>query len=183
MSKQIACERCAALEQRVQWLESQLEFFDPSFAIKRALPNEREAASLLKIVTSRYPHMKEQNASEQSQVENFLCALAYVMSLKVTEKPTITHAGPWWTSQAEIWSTNARMPGRPRTLLPAIICLGLPYVLDHSVLYVDPHRSRGTAIDRTAWRRLLNGGDIRPATPIKQIDDRSIGAVKVGGAW
>jgi hypothetical protein len=69
-------------------------------------------------------------------------------------------------------------------MIPAIIATGtIPYMLDHGSVYLDPHRSRGVAVDCTAWRRILNGGDLRAATPIKQVDDRSIGPVKVGGAW
>jgi hypothetical protein len=40
---------------------------------------------------------------------------------------------------------------------------------------LDPFRSKGTAVDRTAWRRILGGADLRAATPVKQTMDASIG--------
>jgi hypothetical protein len=170
----------AELEGRVAWLESQLEIFDVTFAIKKALPSSEEAAKLLRLVVSRYPHMREQNTSERDQVANFKCALAFVWSLTVTKEPTKTFSGSWWTSEAEKWCYNSRIAGRPRTLLPAIIVSDVPFHLDHSSLFLDPYRSKGTAIDRQAWRRLLNGGELRQAIPIKQtVDDRSIGYRKV----
>jgi hypothetical protein len=184
MSKQTtACERCAELEQRVAWLDNQLAMFDPIYSIRRELPSDEEAASLLRIVCGRYVHMREQNTSAADQVANFKCALAFVWSLTVTKQPTIAYSGPWWTGAAATWCSNARLSGTPRTLLPALIVSDVPYVLDHSILFVDPFRSKGTAVDRGAWRKLLPGGDLRAATPINKIDDRSIGAVKVGGAW
>jgi hypothetical protein len=186
-SKQTTCENCAelternaALETRVSWLESQLEIFDQTFAIKQALPTHEEAAKLLRIVTSRYPHMKEQAASEHGQVQNFLCSLAYVWSLTVTKEPVTKFAGSWWIDQATAWCSTARLSGRPRTLLPGIIVSDAPFMLSNDSFFFDPFRSKGTAVDRNAWRKLLSGGELRAATPVKQIvDDRSIGFQKV----
>jgi len=170
------CERCADLERRVEWLESQLCIFDATFGIKQSLPSDEEAAKLLQRVVSRYPHMKEANTSEHDQVQNFLCSLAFVWSLTQTKEPCVKFSGSWWIYEASTWCSNARIAGRPRTLLPALIVSDVPYHLDHSSLFVDPYRSRGTAVDRDAWRRVLAGGDLKAATPIKpKVDDASIG--------
>jgi hypothetical protein len=177
------CPHCAELEQRNEWLESQLATWDPIRGIRRALPPAGEAAKLLQRVVSRYPHMKEQNVGEHDQVANFLAGLAFVWSLTQTKEPCVKYSGSWWTSEAAMWCTNARLSGRPRTLLPALIASDVPYMLDHSSLFVDPHRSKGTAVDRAAWRRIVNGGELRPAIPVKAVDDRSIGHAKVQAMW
>ena len=185
MSKQTTetCERCAELEQRNAWLDAQLATWDPVYGIRRALPSEAEAAALLKIVTSRYPHLRE-NSPEQVCIDNFLCSLAYVFSLAVTREPTVKYQGSWWHSEANMWASNTRLRGKVRTLIPAIIATGsIPFALDHSVIYLDPHRARGTRVDCTSWKRVLAGADLLQATPIKQIDDRSVGHVRVQSAW
>ena len=180
-----ACEQeNTELKQQNEWLRGQLSLFDATFGIKEALPSEAEAAALLRIVTSRYPHMRELNTSEQDQVANFKCALAYVWSLTKTTEPVTKFSGSWWLSEAQMWCSNSRIPGRPRTLLPALIVSDVPFYLDHSSLFVDPYRSRGSAIDRDVWRRLLSGGDIKAALPIKaKVDDGSIGFRRQIPSW
>jgi hypothetical protein len=65
-------------------------------------------------------------------------------------------------------------------MLPAIIACGsIPFQLDHSAIYLDPNRSRGVSVDRAGWRRVLNGGDLLQAVPVKAEPDRSIGYVNV----
>jgi hypothetical protein len=169
----------AELQERNESLRGQLAVFDPCFAIKESLPSYQEAAKLLRLVTSRYPHMKEMNTSEKDQVQNFLCGLAYVWSLTQTTEPVTKFSGSWWLSEAQMWCSNSRFPGRPRTLLPALIVSDVRYHLDHSSLFVDPYRSKGSAIERDAWRRILNGGDLKPAIPVKQTMDHSIGFRKM----
>jgi hypothetical protein len=137
------CARCDGLDQldhenaelksENARLRDQLATWDPVFAIRQALPTEAEAASLLKIVTSRYPHMRESNTGEREQVQNFLCSLS-----------------------------------------------DAPFMLSNDQIFLDPFRSKGTAVDRNDWRRLLSGGELRPAIPIvRKVDDRSIGFRKV----
>jgi hypothetical protein len=48
-----------ALKVEVERLKDALAQWDPVFAIRQSLPTDEEAAALLKIVTSRYPHMRE----------------------------------------------------------------------------------------------------------------------------
>jgi hypothetical protein len=174
------CEHCAELEQRNEWLENQLATWDPVYAIRRALPSESEAAAFLKIVTSRFPHMKEQNTSEPNQVQNFLASLAFIWSLTVTREAVTKFSGGWWIGEAQSWCASSRISGRPRTLLPAIICSDVPYMLSNDQIFLDPHRSKGTAVDRASWKRiLLAGGDLRAAIPVKPPIDGSIGFRKV----
>jgi hypothetical protein len=171
------------LKERVAWLDAQLQVWDPVYSIRQALPSNEEAASLLKIVCGRYPHLKE-NSPEQERIDNFLCSLAYIFSLKQTTTPTVAYTGPWWATEGNMWATNARLRGRVRTLIPSIIACGsIPYMLDHGSIYLDPHRARGTAVDRTSWKRVLAGSDLLQAVPVKAVDDRSIGRVKVQAMW
>jgi hypothetical protein len=184
MTKQITtCERCAELEQRNAWLDAQLQTWDPVYSIRQALPSYQEAAALLKIVCGRYPHLKENNP-EQVCVDNFRAALAYVFSLKQTTTPTVAYQGSWWHAEANMWTSNARISGRVRTMIPAIIATGsIPYMLDHGAIFLDPHRARGVPVDRESWKRVLAGGDLLPATPVRAVDDRSVGFAKVASAW
>jgi hypothetical protein len=176
MTKQTTCPHCEAVEIENARLRDQLATWDPVFAIRRALPSDEEAGKLLKIVCGRYPHMKEQNTSERQQVQNFLCSLAYVSSLTVSREAVTKYSGGWWIGEAE----TARMPGRPRALLPGIIVSDVPFMLSNDQLFLDPFRSKGTAVDLNAWRRLLAGGELRAAIPIlPKVDDRSIGFRKV----
>jgi hypothetical protein len=180
MSRLAACEKeNSELRARNEWLENQLAVWDPIHAIRRALPTDEEAAKLLRVVCGRFPHMREQNTSEHGQVQNFLCSLAFVMSLTMTKESNSKHSGGWWIDQATAWCSTARMPGRPRTLLPSIICLDIPYMLDHSSISLDPFRSRGTQVDSGAWRRILAVGDLKPAIPVNKNLDHSIGFRKV----
>lgn len=101
-----------------------------------------------------------------------------------TTTPTVKYQGSWWLSKANMWISNAQIRGRVRTLVPAIIATGsVAFALDHSVIYLDPHRARGTAVDRTSWRRILAGGDLLQATPVKTVDNKSVGHVKLASAW
>jgi hypothetical protein len=184
MSRLAVCEKeNEELRSRITWLTDQLAMWDPCFGIKQSLPSEQEAAALLRIVTGRYPHMKEQGANEKDQIQNFLCSLAFIWSLTVTKEPVTKYSGTWWIDQATAWCSTARLPGRPRTLLPAIIVSDVSFMLSSDQIFLDPYRTKGTSVDRQAWRRLLNGGDMKAAIPVKQIYDRSIGAVKVQAAW
>jgi hypothetical protein len=178
-----ACEHCEGLRARNDWLENQLAIWDPIHAIRRALPSDAEAAALLKIVCGRYPHLRE-NSGPQESIDNFLCALAYIFSLTQTKQPTVAYQGSWWATEGNMWATNARLRGRVRTLIPAIIATGsIPFMLDHSAIYLDPHRARGTAVDNTSWRRVLAAADLLQAVPVKQTVDASIGFRQQIPSW
>jgi hypothetical protein len=70
------CPNCATLAAENQRLREQLCLFDPIFGIRQSLPNDAEAAALLKIVCGRYPHLKE-NADERERIDNFTASMAF----------------------------------------------------------------------------------------------------------
>jgi hypothetical protein len=178
MTKQ-TCENCAALEAKVEHLRSQLYQFDPTFSIKEALPTEEEAALLFARITKRFPQMRSPTDTLEDQSRGLRAAMGFVFTLARTEVPMVRYDGSWWTAEAMRWANSARMScPRIRSVLIGVIASNdVPYCLDNSQLFLDPH-GRGKAINPNAWRKLLAGAALREPVPrVKAVDDRSIGFV------
>jgi hypothetical protein len=73
---------------------------------------------------------------------------------------------------------------RIRSLLIGVIATNdVDYILRNDTIYLDVH-GRSVAINRHAWRALLNGAPGRePVALPMQVNDRSIGHVKTQSAW
>jgi hypothetical protein len=185
MTKQItSCEHCAELEQRVERLKSQLAQWDPHYALKLDLPNADEALAIWRKITAKYPRMVSPSDRAEDQAAGMVAAMGYCFSVKKTGTPTTRYDAGWWLSRATEFQNSARLSGRIRSVLLAVIATNdVDYTLSNSDLFLDVF-GRGKAIDRGAWRKLLAGAPVREPTPGKPpFSDGSIGHVKVGGVW
>jgi hypothetical protein len=147
------------------------------------LPSEDESRALLKLVHARFPQLKCQYTrwlSPDDELESFRAAFAYVSSLTKTEKPTKKYAVSWWLDEAQEWCRKVSVQGRILSLMPSVIATGdVPYSMDDfTAMWVHPYRV-GKPIDTSAWRKLLNGGDLLAPTRIEKFVDHSIGHMRV----
>jgi hypothetical protein len=137
----------------------------------------------LRIVTGRYPQLKWKYTAwltPDEELESFRAAFAFVCSLTKTEKPTTGYAASWWLDTAQAWCRQMGVQGVIRSLPPAIIATGdVSYSMDDfTAVWLDPYR-RSRPVDDTAWRKLLNGGDLLAPTRLEKFCDYSIGKVNV----
>ena len=130
-------------------------------ADSKHLPNEDEARALLKIVTARYPQLKFRNADEE--LESFCASFPFICSLTKTAAPISKYSISWWNLY--------RADMVPRRFD------------DRSAFWLDPYRSSGRVVDPTAWRKILNGGDLLVPTKINVPLDHSIGLQRMQATW
>jgi hypothetical protein len=147
------------------------------------LPTGDEFRSLLRVVTARYPRLKF--GPEQDELESFRAALQFVVTLTKTAAPVTKFAPSWWIDYAQQWARDSGVQGVIRSLLPAIIACGdVQFSFDdRSAIWLDPFRSTGRAVDPSAWRKILGGGDLITPTKLNVIVDNSIGMQRVQSAW
>ena len=152
-------------------------------ANSKHLPNEDEARALLKIVTARYPQLKFRNADEE--LESFCASFPFICSLTKTAAPISKYSISWWIDTAQTWCRAANVSGAVRALLPAVIATAdCQYSFDdRSAFWLDPYRSSGRVVDPTAWRKILNGGDLLVPTKINVPLDHSIGLQRMQATW
>jgi hypothetical protein len=155
----------------------------PTAAHLKHLPDAAEAAALLKIVTARFPSLQFRNAT--GELESFRAAFAYICSLTKTSAPTTKYAASWWVDAGQQWTRENGVQGIVRGLLPAIIATAdAQFCLEsNSTYWLDPYRSSGRLVDPSAWRQLLNGGDLIVPTKITPFMDNSIGLQRVQTVW
>jgi hypothetical protein len=151
--------------------------------VSRNLPTEDEARALLKIVCARHPVLRWRYTLMQTpddELESFRAAFAYVTSLTKTKEPVTKYAASWWLDECQAWCRQMGVQGVARSLRPAIVATGdVNFSFDdRDAFWLHPHRS-GTPVDDTAWRKLLNGGDLIMPTRVEKFVDRSIGRVHV----
>jgi hypothetical protein len=147
------------------------------------LPSDDEYRALLKIVTSRYPQLKFQNADDE--FESFCASFQFICSLTKTAQPVTKFAASWWLDYGQQWCRDAGVQGLIRSFLPAIIATGdVQYCLEsNSTYWLDPFRGSGRAVDASAWRKIMNGGDLLAPTALNVFVDHSIGHVRVQNVW
>jgi hypothetical protein len=167
--------------------EDRVRILNLTPGVSRNLPTEDEARALLRIVTARYPQLKWKYSAwltPDEELESFQAAFAFICSLTRTEEPTKKFARSWWVDSGQQYCREVGVQGVIRSLLPAIVASRcIPYCLeDASLIWLDPYRGRGRAVDDTAWRGLLGGADLLAPVRIETFVDHSIGLVKVHDA-
>jgi hypothetical protein len=147
------------------------------------LPDSDECHALLNIVTARYPKLKIMNADEE--LESFRVSFRFICLLTKTAAPVTKFAPSWWIDYGQKWARDCGVQGVIRSLLPAIVASGdVPFSFDdRSALWLDPYRASGRAVDPSAWRKILGGGDLIEPTKLNVFIDHSIGHVRTQSAW
>jgi hypothetical protein len=150
----------------------------------RHLPADGEFRALHRIVVARYPALKFRN-NVDDEFGSFKASFQFVCSLTKTAQPVTKYAASWWLDYAQQWCRDAGVQGLIRGFLPAIIATGdVQYCLEsNSTYWLDPYRSNGRLVDPSAWRQLLNGGDLIVPTKITPFMDNSIGLQRVQTVW
>jgi hypothetical protein len=174
----------AALRSENERLRDALATWDRNYSLRLDLPDADQALVLWKKITSKYPRMVSPTDRAEDQAAGMVAAMGYIFTVKKTEKPTTRYDGAWWLSRATEFQNKARLTGRIRSVLLAVIATNdVSFTLSNSDLFLDVF-GRGAPVDRSAWRKLLTGAPVREPTVINKPPlDESIGHVKVGGVW
>jgi hypothetical protein len=188
MTKQ-TCERCDALRAENERLISQLQSWDPHWALRKALPTPDEAVALFEKITNKFPRMKSASDAISDGAAGMVAAMAYCYSVTKRATPESRYGGDWWVSRASEFANGARIfCPRIRSLLVGIVATNdIDFALSNSDIWLNPFGGTGgAAIDRMQWRKLLDGAPLREPIVIEpKFKDFGIGGVKMQGvnAW